>query len=233
MIPKTIHYCWFGMKPLPILIKKCIASWNKQLPEYIILDWRETNFDVRSHPYSKRAYEHKKWAFVSDYARLEILYRHGGIYLDTDMYVLKSFDDFLDHDLALGKEDAVHISAGMIACTPKNAFIKKCLDYYDMNPDTLITIPRVLTIVYEAEKNNLQNNVVFEPIYFYPFTSENISKFNYRNAPPESYAVHLWNYSWGHPLVKLAKKLQIHTHLIALLDAIGVKQLLKKMLRSA
>ena len=91
MIPKTIHYCWFGGKPLPPLAIKCLESWNKYLPDYEIIEWNESNFPVNSIPYTKEAADKGKWAFVSDYARFYILYHNGGIYLDTDVEILKSF----------------------------------------------------------------------------------------------------------------------------------------------
>ena len=86
MIPKTIHYCWFGKGEKNPTIQKCLASWREHLSDYNIIEWNEENFDTNKYEYTKRGYEDKKWAFVSDYARLVILREHGGIYLDTDMY---------------------------------------------------------------------------------------------------------------------------------------------------
>lgn len=90
MIPTIIHYCWFGKQPLPELAQKCIASWRRFLPDYEIKEWNEENFDVNIIPYTKEAYSAKKYAFVSDYARFWILYNYGGIYLDTDVEILKT-----------------------------------------------------------------------------------------------------------------------------------------------
>ena len=84
MIPKIIHYCWFGGNPLPTDVKRCIESWKKMCPDYEIKRWDESNFDVNAHPFTKAAYEAKAWAFVSDYARLKVVCDNGGIYLDTD-----------------------------------------------------------------------------------------------------------------------------------------------------
>lgn len=95
MIPKIIHYCWFGGNPLPELAQKCIASWKKFLPDYEIKEWNESNYDVRKIPYIEQAYNAKKYAFVSDYARFDILYQYGGIYFDTDVEVIKPFDEIL------------------------------------------------------------------------------------------------------------------------------------------
>lgn len=95
MIPKTIHYCWFGRNPLPESALKCIASWRKYLPDYEIIEWNEDNFDVDSIPYTAQAYQAKKYAFVSDYARFKILYEHGGLYFDTDVEVIRPMDDII------------------------------------------------------------------------------------------------------------------------------------------
>ena len=102
MIPKTIHYCWFGGKALPPEVKECIRSWEKHCEDYRIVRWDETNFDISLHSFCKKAYEDNAWAFVSDYARLKIIYDFGGIYLDTDVEVLKCFDPLLAHDCFLG-----------------------------------------------------------------------------------------------------------------------------------
>lgn len=109
MIPKVIHYCWFGRTPLPESAQRCIASWRKYLPDYEIIEWNEDNFDVNSIPYTRQAYEAKKYAFVSDYARFKILYDHGGVYFDTDVEVVKPFDDILQHGAFMGIE---YIEAG-------------------------------------------------------------------------------------------------------------------------
>ena len=85
MIPKVIHYCWFGRNPKPRLAEKCLASWRKYCPDYKIIEWNEDNFDIGSNLYVKQAYESKKWAFVTDVVRLQVLYTHGGIYMDTDI----------------------------------------------------------------------------------------------------------------------------------------------------
>jgi mannosyltransferase OCH1-like enzyme len=110
MIPKVIHYCWFGGKPLPELAKKCIASWKKKCPDYEIKEWNETNFDLSSNRYLQEAIKMKKWAFASDYIRLAVLYNEGGIYLDTDVEILKPLDKFLRHDFFTNFENLAMIS---------------------------------------------------------------------------------------------------------------------------
>lgn len=104
MIPKVIHYCWFGRNPLPESALKCINSWKKFFPDYEIIEWNEDNFDINAIPYTAEAYASKKYAFVSDYARFKILYDHGGLYFDTDVEVIKSFDDILARGAFMGFE---------------------------------------------------------------------------------------------------------------------------------
>lgn len=112
-IPKLIHYCWFGNKKKPQLVEDCISSWKKYLPDYEIIEWNEKNTDLK-HTFLKKTYKLKKWAFVADFVRLKVLYEFGGIYLDTDMLMLKSLDSFLDDKCFFGAENETFISAGII-----------------------------------------------------------------------------------------------------------------------
>ena len=138
MIPKKIHYCWFGRNPLPESALKCIASWKKFFPDYEIIEWNEDNFDVNCIPYTRQAYEAKKYAFVSDYARFKILYEHGGVYFDTDVEVIRSMDDIIERGAFLGFEinpnenrpyGAVNPGVGMGAESGMSLY-KNILDYY-------------------------------------------------------------------------------------------------------
>lgn len=133
MIPKKIHYCWFGGNPLPELDQRCIASWKKYLPEYEIKEWNENNFDVNSNAYVKEAYESKKFAFVTDYVRLYAIYHEGGIYMDTDVEVLKPLDELLQYDMILGFESNTKIQTAFIACKVEigHEFFKELIDDYN------------------------------------------------------------------------------------------------------
>jgi hypothetical protein len=114
MIPKVIHYCWFGGKPLPLDVEQCIRSWKKFCPDYEIRQWNESNYDVGKHPFMKAAYETGSWAFVSDYARLDIIYNHGGVYLDTDVELLKDLQPLLELDCYFGmQQDRNLIATGL------------------------------------------------------------------------------------------------------------------------
>lgn len=143
MIPKIIHYCWFGRGPLPELAQKCIASWKKYLPDYEIKEWNEDNFDVNIIPYTAEAYQAKKYAFVSDYARFWVLYKYGGIYFDTDVEVIRPIDDIVERGNFMGfetgpklqlKEDAseASVNPGLgMGVAPGLGLIKKMLDFYE------------------------------------------------------------------------------------------------------
>lgn len=130
MIPKLIHYCWFGGNPLPELAERCIASWREFCPDYEIRRWDESNFDLNENDYIREAYENKKWAFITDYVRLKVLYEIGGIYMDTDVQVCKSLDRFLSHAAFSGFENDHQIPTGIMASEAGHPFFKEMLDYY-------------------------------------------------------------------------------------------------------
>ena len=131
MIPKKIHYCWFGKGHMPELAINCIDSWKKYLPQYELILWSEENFDVNSNKYVKEAYQAKKYAFVTDYVRLYALYNYGGIYMDTDVEVLKPLDDFLKHRAFTGCENDNMCVTGTMAAEQGHDWIKDLLDYYN------------------------------------------------------------------------------------------------------
>lgn len=131
MIPKKIHYIWFGKGEKNERIKTCIESWKKYLPDYEIIEWTEDNFDININDFAKSAYDNKKWAYVSDVARLWILYNEGGIYMDTDVELYKPLDEFLDKEGFIGFEDIHYLSTALIGAEKGNPVIKYILDYYN------------------------------------------------------------------------------------------------------
>lgn len=184
MIPKKIHYCWIGGNPLPASAKKCIESWKKYCPDYEIIEWNETNYDFTKNQYMKDALEAKKWGFVPDYARLDIIYQHGGIYLDTDVEVIKSFDDLLSNQGFAGFESETLVNFGQgFAAEKGNSVIKSLLDSYESlsfkNDDgslNLIASPALNTATLKElglkqtkEIQNIQGCFTIYPIeYFCP-----------------------------------------------------------------
>ncbi len=214
MIPKIIHYCWFGNNEKPQLVKDCISSWKIYLPDFEIIEWNETNTDLLSNSFVKNAYKLKKWAFVSDYIRLQKLSEIGGIYLDTDMLFVKKLNSiFLHSDMFISCENDSFISAGIIGAKKNYFFIEKLLDYYNninINKFTNlfeITIPKIITQEFRKEFNyngnfkktiNLKSLKIFPSEYFYSLPSDSsIDKKKYKKyLTDNSYAVHLWGESW-------------------------------------
>ncbi len=133
MIPKKIHYCWFGKNEKTKSMQKCIESWKHFCPDYEIIEWNEDNFDVSCIPFVKEAYEAKKWAFVADYARLAIVYEHGGIYLDTDVELIKGLDEFLLLEAYMGFQGTEYVATGLgFGAEKGNAVVYEMLcDYND------------------------------------------------------------------------------------------------------
>lgn len=219
-IPKIIHYCWFGRGKKPEIVEKCIESWHNFLPDYEIIEWNEDNFDVSKNNFLKKAYKEKKWAFVADFARLEILYNYGGIYLDTDMEILKNLDEFLCYRGFLGFEDENFVNGGIMGFEKSHPFLKECLVHYDeKNFQKYILIPEIIT--EELEKLGLQKNQnqilenggiwVAQSQYFYPWQFR--TPFHHALITEKSYTIHHWATSWYPWYLQLAKKL----HLLPLL----------------
>lgn len=131
MIPKKIHYCWFGGNPLSELAQKCIESWKKYCPDYEIIEWNESTFDINCCDYVREAYEARKWAFVSDVACLYALVNYGGIYMDTDVEVLCPLDTLLEYDAVSGFETKNRLQTGLMACLKGHPFFVELLHDYD------------------------------------------------------------------------------------------------------
>lgn len=131
MIPKIIHYCWFGRGDIPASALKCIESWKKYLPDYSLKEWNEDNFDINSNLYVSQAYENKKYAFVTDFVRLYAIYTEGGVYMDTDVEVLKSLDEFLVHSAFSGFENNNYVPTGIMAAEKGSLWARELLADYN------------------------------------------------------------------------------------------------------
>lgn len=212
MIPKVIHYCWFGGKRKQKLIRDCIKSWKLYLPDYEIIEWNEKNSDL-THQFVNEAYRLKKWAFVADYIRLKVLYEYGGIYLDTDMLVLKTLNNLLEDKCFFGAEDKDFISCGIIGAEKKNNIIFDFLIQYDsikiLNNQKwdLIAMPILITKQIRQYFNfnksfekriDFGEVVIYEIECFYPlpnkFKDDRLNYLSY--LTPKTIAVHLWSASW-------------------------------------
>lgn len=169
MIPKIIHYCWFGRGEKPELAKKCIASWKKYCPDYELREWNEDTFDITSNAFVKEAYDNKKYAFVSDYVRLYAIYNYGGIYMDTDVEVVRPLDEFLTHQAFSGFETPESIPTGIMACEKGFPLFGEYLEYYrdrhfvnaDGSLDTT-TNGKIMTTI--TEKYGLKKDGTFQVI---------------------------------------------------------------------
>ncbi len=205
-IPKTIHYCWFGGNPLPELALKCIASWKKYCPDYKIIEWNESNFDLDCCDYVREAYDAKKWAFVSDVARLYALVNYGGIYMDTDVEVLKPLDDILSYEAVSGFEAYDRIPTGLMACRDGHPLFEELLHDYDGahfirndgSFDTTTNVTRITNIClkYGLRLDNTMQTVsgftLFPCEYFCPKNSETKEI----TLTDNTYVIHHFDGSW-------------------------------------
>lgn len=226
MIPKIIHYCWFGGKEMPPMLKMCMASWKKHLPDYEIKQWDESNFDVNMAPLCREAYAAGKWAFVADYCRVYALYTMGGVYMDTDIMVLKNFDEFLKYSFCSAQEyqpwifesvkkqyvDAdgrcfvkeyvpgFGIQSGIMMSEKGTPFMKDCMDFYNSLhlPEHLMDIVVVKILAKLMEKYG----------YRYTLQEQHLEPYNMFVAAPsvfsnmtmlsgDSYAWHMYYRGWG------------------------------------
>lgn len=219
MIPKIIHFCWFGGNPLPKLAEKCIQSWKKYCPDYEIIRWDESNFDISASPlYVRQAYETKKWAFVTDYVRLKVVYDHGGIYLDTDVELIKSLDHLLHHKAFFGFENNKNIATGLGFGAAKHTPILNEImkDYLhipfilkDGTYDTLACPYRNTAVFVKhglAQNNSMQilpGDILILPTAF--LCPSNFSTGKTRLAP-ETISIHWYNASWRTPSQKRKDK---------------------------
>lgn len=207
MLPKVIHYCWFGGNPLPELAIKCIESWGKYFPDYEIIEWNENNYDVHKIPYISQAYNAKKYAFVSDFARFDILYKHGGLYFDTDVEVIKSMDKIIEQGAFAGVEVPGKVAAGLGLASPAASPIyKEILDSYKKSSfikengqnDLTTVVTRVSDIFKKygfTDENKIQKiaDVTIYPVeYFCPKNYET----GELNITENTYSIHHYDASW-------------------------------------
>jgi mannosyltransferase OCH1-like enzyme len=218
-IPKKIHYCWFGYGQMPELAVQCLSSWKKHLPDYELILWNEYNFDINSNYYVKEAYETKKYAFVTDYVRLYALYHFGGIYMDTDVEVLKPLDCFLKHRAFTGCENENLCVTGIIASEKNHPWIKKLLDDYKdkhfILADgklSLTTNTQRITKITVGEYGWLPENrqqILKDGLYIYPFDffCAKDYKTGKLEATNNTYTIHHFSGSWHSNKDKLKAKI--------------------------
>lgn len=221
MIPKLIHLCWLSGDPYPPKIARCLESWKKFLPDYEVVLWDTNRFDLNSSIWVRQAFEKKKYAFAADYIRFYALYHMGGIYLDSDVEVLKSFDDLLDLPYFVGAEKAGTPEAAIMGAEKGCDWIKQCLDYYDnrsfVKEDGSLDIRKLPEIMHEQimklkpirvllldESKKIRSLdfskevLIFNDAYFSPkvFDSREVE------LTPYTYAIHHYQNSWFSPKAK-------------------------------
>lgn len=214
MIPKVIHYCWFGRGEKSKLIQKCMKSWKKYCPDYEIIEWNEDNFDINSNEFVRQAYECKKWAFVSDYVRLFVLYNYGGVYLDTDQELLSSLESFMGYEGFMGFLDDKNISAGIIGCKAKLSVVKEFLNYYSQasfstTPNTNIMTKIMIEngLKMNDERQRVAEFEIFPQTVFCPTSCVSYKK----KHSKQTVAVHHWAMTWRKPTeIKKFKKAKRH-----------------------
>lgn len=253
MIPKVIHYCWFGRNPIPDEYRKYMESWRKFCPDYVIKEWNEDNFDVYENQYCKEAYEAGKWAFVSDYARLKIIYENGGIYLDTDVELVKPLEPLIENGIGyIGFQNEEEVNTGLgFAAAPKNKCVKEMLylynnrpflvqdDIYDTTPCPVantVALKRCGLITGKSkckEIQSLDGINVYPIIYFNPI-SEDLSKCKIKDT---TFTIHHYAATWNNSSQKHIRRikkiipnfiLELRTNYISRLDIKKMEEKLRE-----
>lgn len=238
-IPKIIHYCWLSNDKLPSLAIECMETWENKLPDYQLMLWDLNRFDISSVSWTKEAFENKKYAFAADYIRCYALYKYGGIYLDTDVQVLKSLDDLLLLPYFLGIENPAIVEAAVLGFEKEHPLLKKMLDYYenrhfiknngefDTKPLPLV-IEGIIKTSFEIKKitsieqfnSNKSCINIFPEEYFSPKSCADGKIY----TTPNSYTIHHYNQSWQSPMRKYGRMI------ILALGGVKLKNFIKKFI---
>ncbi len=203
MIPKKIHYCWFGQGEKPKLAKKCIASWKRYCPDYEIVEWNESNFDIEKNAYTKMCYKQKQYAFLTDYVRLFVILKYGGIYFDTDVEVVRSFDGLLENQAFFGFETNEYVNTGIgFGAEAGNKAVQNLLREYDQLLDgkhETIGCPVLNTqalkkfgFFMNGEKQVIEDVAIYPVDYFNPYDDPT----GVLHRTDNTYSIHWFGKSW-------------------------------------
>lgn len=209
MIPKTIHFCWYGKGEYNETIKKCIASWEEKLPDYTIKKWDETNTPFDKLPFLKLLYKQKKWSFISDYIRLYSIYTEGGIYLDTDIEIVKPFGELLSEKSFVGFQSTLEgskypLNSAVIGSEKGNEFVLDCIKETErkqrLNFNAMGGPPIVSKILFSYglklyKKHKLKEVLLLPMPYFFPFSWD--ESYTESCIKPETICIHWWEDSWS------------------------------------
>lgn len=229
MIPKKIHYCWFGRNKLPEKAVRCIESWKKYCSDYEIIEWSEDNYDIYQNPYTKYVYNNKKYAFLSDYARLQIILQEGGIYFDVDVEVVRSLDDLLIHNAFFGFETEEYVNTGVgFGAEAGNSIVKNMLSEYDKLLDGesgTIGCPILNTatlknygLVQDGSKQVVEGAVIYPIQYFNPYDDPT----GRLNITSETYSIHWFAKSW------MSKRKRVRSQCTRILHRLFEAKLIKR-----
>lgn len=216
-IPKIIHYVWMGKGKKSNTVNRCINTWKKQLKDYQIIEWNENNFDINSHPFVKRAYELKQWAFVSDYIRFYAVYNYGGIYFDTDVTVVRNIDELLNNKAFVGFEQPAYPFTAVFGAVKRHPFCKRILEYYDeidiesfkfkFEDNNTIYISNILINEYGCMPDG-QERMLKNDIMVYKSTKLCIPS-------SESLTIHLFTATWTDGIIKNNFKRKVKLFLLS------------------
>lgn len=203
MIPKKIHYCWFGRNELPKKAKYCIESWKKYCPDYEIIEWNEDNFNINMNAYTQMCYEQKKYAFLSDYVRLLVIEKYGGLYFDTDVELVRSFDELLENKAFFGFENDEYVNTGVgFGAEAGNTIVQQMIKEYegllDGNQGTIgcpiLNTKALLTYGLQrtGERQNINGAIIYPSEFFNPYDDITGRLRKTRNT----YSIHWFAKSW-------------------------------------
>ncbi|MBW1657715.1 glycosyltransferase [Flavobacterium quisquiliarum] len=198
MITKKIHYCWFGKEAKSKVFQDCLVSWKLHCPDFEIIMWNEFNTTKYSNPFYKNALRKKKYAFAADYIRAKVLHEQGGVYLDTDIFLIKPLNDLLKYDFFIGEEIEGRTNFAIFGAVPNHRFLKEMIDFYDRTEFNVFSLP-VITHTFCSLINRtsvIENEIILAPSFFYPLPYEKRIEDYKSFIVSETYAVHLWEHSW-------------------------------------
>ena len=212
-IPKKLHYVWIGDSEKPEIFNKCLKSWQEKMPDYEIIEINKENFDLDDHiarnKFLRECYKRKLWAYIADYVRIHYLYENGGIYLDTDMEIVKDFSSLFENEnieFFTGYESDDGIGMGLFGVSAKSKFLEKMIKFYDdeIYKSPLFTLPQITKYIlkndfsFDFSKNEIRDEkngiCIYKKEYFYPFLPK--EKFDESIVTENTYAIHWWHHSW-------------------------------------
>ena len=212
-IPKKLHYVWIGDSEKPEIFNKCLKSWQEEMPDYEIVEINKENFDLDDHiarnKFLRECYKRKLWAYIADYVRIHYLYENGGIYLDTDMEIVKDFSSLFENEnieFFTGYESDDGIGMGLFGVSAKSKFLEKMIKFYDdeIYKSPLFTLPQITKYIlkndfsFDFSKNEIRDEkngiCIYKKEYFYPFLPK--EKFDESIVTENTYAIHWWHHSW-------------------------------------